>query len=199
MHQPSRNTLLATGAVAALALVVTGTAAASSGSSPVSWKAAINATTVNGYHARDIAHTYFTQNTKSVDNFDTCTFTTKLNQVVNAPVAGYASVTGGVGAARDTDFADPAELIIRLVKGTTVISAERATQLTTDGSYDGNVTVQGYAKVKKGRNVIKLQMEECGGTTSAAYVTDRTISTVFTPFGASKVVKPRPTARSVNH
>lgn len=198
MPQPSRTTLLVTGGIAAAALVAAGTAAASSGSPTVSWKAAVNANTLNGYHAKDLARTYFASNTNSVDNFDVCTFTTKLTQVVNVPVAGYVSVTGGVGAARDTDYPDPAELVIRLVKGGKAISAERATQLATDGSYDGNVTVQGYAPVKKGRNLIKLQMEECGDGTTAAFITDRTISTVFTPFGTSRIVTSRPVTRNTN-
>jgi hypothetical protein len=187
MQQSLRTrTTIAVALVVSAGLVAAGTTFSSSGAAQ---RRAVDANTLNGYHAKDLVKTFYTRNGNSLDGYDTCNFRTKLTQPVRAPRAGFLQVTGSVGAARDTDNPDPAELVIRLLAGSKAISAARATQLTTDGSFDGNVSVDGYTRVPKGRTVLKLQLSECGDGDSAAFVTDRTISTLFVPFGTSKIVK----------
>jgi hypothetical protein len=200
MHTFVRSRVsIAAALVASAGLVVAGTLFTSSSASRP--KAPVNAATLNGYHAKDLVKTLYTRNPNSLDNFDTanCAFVTRLTQAVVAPVPGYISVTGAAAGARDTDHADPSELVIRLRVGKTSISGEVATQLTTDGSYDGNVSVLGFKKVPAGKTVVQLQLSECGdGADSVAFVTDRSISTVFTPFGKGDV-KPALKTASRSH
>jgi hypothetical protein len=187
MQQSLRTrTTIAVALIASAGLVAAGTTFTSSDAAQ---RRAVDANTLNGYHARDLVKTFYTRDSNSLDGFDGCTFKTKLTQPVRAPKAGFLQVTGAVGAARDTDNPDPAELVIRLLAGTKTISGAHATQLTTDGTYDGNVSVDGFTRVPKGRTVLKLQLSECGEGDSAAFVTDRTISTLFVPFGTSKVAR----------
>jgi hypothetical protein len=187
MQQSLRTrTTIAVALIASAGLVAAGTTFTSSDAAQ---RRAIDANTLNGYHAKELVKTFYTRNGNSLDGFNSCTFRTKLTQPVRAPRAGFLQVTGSAGAARDTDNPDPAELVIQLLAGTKVISAPRGTQLTTDGSFDGNVSVDGYTRVPKGRTVLKLQLSECGDGDTAAFVTDRTISTLFVPFGTSKVAR----------
>jgi len=194
MQKPSRTSAAAI-ALAVVGLIAAGSMVVASDASP---DKAGNATTLNGYAAKDLTKSQYTRNPESMDDFDSCTPRSVLKQTFKAPRAGYLQVSGGAGAARDADFPDVAELTIWLQVKQREISGLHATQLTSTGSVDGNVAVDGYTKVKKGKTTIKLMMTECGNGNTAAFVTDRTISTSFSPFGSSKIVGGAPAKQPSN-
>lgn len=158
-------------------------------------RTAVNAATLNGYRANELLKTNGVHNPQSLNDFTTssCKFKTVQTLKVTAPGKGYVMAWGSVGASRDTDFPNPEELVARLSMGKQA-SGENATQLTTDGSYDGNIAVQAVFPIQEGKHTVKLQLSACQPS-AAAYVTNRAISTLFLPFGSSKVV-PETVARS---
>ena len=149
----------------------------------------VNATTLNGYKANQLTKVTSVQDPNPLDNFTTasCAFQTVTTLHVKNPHAGFLLVTATVGAARDTDFPSNEELVARVKLGTKV-SGANATQLVTDGDYDGNVTVQATFPVKKGKSAVALQLSACQST-AAAYVDSRTVTALFVPFGSSTFVK----------
>jgi hypothetical protein len=151
-------------------------------------RAGVNAAKLNGYRAAQLTKVTSVQDLNPIDAFHPgCSgFTTIKTLRVKNPHGGFLLVTGTVGAARDTDFTDTTELVARLKLGAK-LSGEQGTQLVTDGSYDGNIIVQAAFKVRKGKSRIKLQAAADCENNGAAYITSRTVTAFFTPFGASRV------------
>jgi hypothetical protein len=196
----TRQHLSAASAGVALTLVAGGGAFLASSQASTTHqgaRAGVNAATLNGYTAKQLTKVTSVQDATPVDNFQTtgCTFVTIKSLTVKNPTKGYLLVTATVGAARDTDFPDTAELATRLKLGSK-LSGASATQLTSDGDYDGNVTVQATFPVKKGKDTVNLQATaNCDtGNTAAAYIDNRTITAQFVPFGSSNVIAARPVA-----
>ena len=155
-------------------------------------RAGVSASTLDHRRANQLTRVTSTQSTKEL-SFRTprgCTFEDIQRLRVKNLHDGYLLVTGTVGAAESAFFPGPDELVARLKVGSK-LSGTSGTQLVTTGEYDGNITVQGVFPVTQGTSLIRLRASSsCETHTSGAFITNRTITALFVPFGSTKVAVP---------
>jgi hypothetical protein len=139
-----------------------------------------NADKVDGRHANQIVRATSVSNSTDVDNFDSSTHVTLLSKSVNAPTKGILLVWGTVAAARDNGTPDEGILKVQLRVGSTT-TLEQAVNLENAGTADGSIAISGAFPVFKGARTVNLEAREVGS--GMAYIHDKSITTLFVPFG----------------
>jgi hypothetical protein len=141
-----------------------------------------NAHKVGGHTLHQLSSTSYVRSHVHIDDFNGCHYRDILIRKINVPAAGYLAVTSTVAATRDTDAADEALLVTRLVVDGKKVSSPSAVNLENDGLNDATNVNQGVAKVKKGKSAVKIQAKECGD--GMAFVLDRQLVTQYSPTGS---------------
>lgn len=133
--------------------------------------------------------TTFREAPGTLDDFDTCAFTTVLTHAVKAPKAGYLQVTGIASAARDVDDPDNALLRADVTVNTAPATPVGQTLLTKVGNGDGSISTSGVVKVPKGKSIVRLRLSEC--ETGMAFVVERAVLAEWHAFGSIAPAAPR--------
>jgi hypothetical protein len=140
-----------------------------------------NADKVDGRHANQIARATTISDSTDVDNFNSATHVTLLSKSVTAPTKGILLVWGTVAAARDANMPDEGILKARIRLGSGAMTAEQNVNLENAATADGSIAISAAFPVLKGTKTVILEAVEVGP--GMAYIHDKSITTLFVPFG----------------
>jgi hypothetical protein len=166
--------------VTALVLVVLGTTTPAIAHGVQHALFAHNADKVDGRHANQLVRATTIADSTDVDNFDSSTHVTLLSKSVRAPTKGILLVWGTVAAARDAGTGDEGILKARIRVGAN-LTLEQNVNLENSGTADGSIAISGAFPVGPGTRTVILEAVEVGP--GMAYIHDKSITTLFVPFG----------------
>ena len=144
-----------------------------------------NADKVDGRHANQLVRATTIRDTTDVDDFDSVTHVTLLSKSVKAPTKGILLVWGTIAAARDAGMADEGILKARVRVGANS-TLEQNVNLENSGTADGSIAISGAFPVTQGVKTVILEALEVGP--GMAYIHDKSITTLFVPFGNNGAV-----------
>lgn len=144
-----------------------------------------NADKVDGRHANQLVRATTISDSTDVDDFDSATHVTLLSKSVKAPTKGILLVWGTIAAARDANLPDEGILKARVRVGANS-TLEQNVNLENSGTADGSIAISGAFPVTQGVKTVILEALEVGP--GMAYIHDKSITTLFVPFGNNGVV-----------
>jgi len=144
-----------------------------------------NADKVDGRHANQLVRATTIRDSTDVDDFDSSTHVTLLSKSVKAPTKGILLVWGTIAAARDAGMVEEGILKARIRVGANS-TLEQNVNLENSGTADGSIAISGAFPVTQGVKTVILEALEVGP--GMAYIHDKSITTLFVPFGNNGTV-----------
>lgn len=147
-----------------------------------------NAASLQNFEASDLGRAGYTEDLTSINDFDDSTPTSILDATAQAPVNGILMVWGNVTAERDFDSTanTQSDLVLTIeVDGTQAgIAAEQAfIDYTNSSNSSETVAISAAIPVSAGTHDVDLMAREEGG--AMIFIEDRSLTTMFVPFGDS--------------